>query len=236
VKDNIALLRLPQLERQMSPILTSDTAGPLFPEAGGRGRPPGAPPARMFIRGPRPCPSDPVYLMLYTPKDAAQRMTQLGSRFCHRYELPGRPTEAGRAHVTVHPLCCFGRLTRIALAEIDNAISHLTMPPFVASFDLVKNFGRNGGPLVLCGDEGVIGLAMLRDEIVTAMRTIGFRAQQRDFTPHITLNYGRCVVPDQSIEDIRWVVRELVLVCSLYGRHQHLVLARWPLRSPSRFN
>jgi len=220
----------------MPPFLISDIAVPLFPEAAGRGRLPGALPPEIFDGELQPRPSDPVYLLIYPTDDVADQITRLGSRLGDRYNLPGRPTGAERVHTSLLGLCYFGQLTGTARSEINDMVSNLAMPPFVASFDLVRNFGRNGGPLVLCGDEGVIGVTMLHDELVTTTRMIGFRDQKRDFTPHITLNYRHCVVPEQSIDEIRWTVRELVLVCSLYGRHLHLVLARWPLRGPSRVN
>jgi hypothetical protein len=46
------------------------------------------------------------------------------------------------------------------------------------------------------------------------------------------LLYGDLMVAGRSIEPIRWVVRDFVLVQSLRGRSRsrHIHLARWPLQ------
>jgi 2'-5' RNA ligase len=89
---------------------------------------------------------------------------------------------------------------------------------------------------VLRGDEGVTGIAMLHDEIVAATRGVTVHRSWRDFTPHITLNYGLCKVPEQAIDQIRWPVTEFALVCSVQGQHHHQVLKRWPLCVADRAN
>jgi 2'-5' RNA ligase len=186
--------------------------------------------------GPPPRPSDPMIFLLYPSGLAARRMTQLASRLGYRYDLPGQPTDTNRIHVTLGLLCRFGRLTAGTLADIDKAVSGLAMPPFLVRLDLAKNFGREKGALVLCGDEGVTGITMLREELATAMRIIGFRKWSTRYEPHATLNYGRCAVPEQTVDAIEWSVKELVLVCSMQGRRRHQVLGRWSLRAPAHLH
>jgi len=105
------------------------------------------------------------------------------------------------------------------------------MPPFAVAFNRVANFGR--GPnraLVLVGDDGVAGLRRFRHELVTALRKIGFaRGWEPSYEPHLTLLYHEGDIADEAVEDIRWTVREFVLVRSLYGQSRHLLMARWLL-------
>jgi 2'-5' RNA ligase len=45
----------------------------------------------------------------------------------------------------------------------------------------------------------------------------------------MTLLYDWRELGWRPIEEIRWMVREIVLVCSLHGRRRHVPLGRWPL-------
>lgn len=180
-----------------------------------------------------PRPEDPIYLMLYPSVAAAAQMTALGRQL----RLPGRPIDAKRLHVTLHSLCHFARLTNGLLAKIANALSALIMPPFLIGFDRLMNFGRESGPLVLCGsDDSVAGVMMLRDEIASALAPIGLCQRQPSFTPHVTLNYANWFVRERQIEQICWPVRELALVCSRQGQSRHVLIRRWALRAPGWLN
>lgn len=188
------------------------------------------------IDGPLPRRDDPVFLLIYPAEPAARRMICLARHLNRKYNLPGWPMTWDRLHITLHLLCCFGQLTDAWFAEICKALTELAMPPFLAGFDYVHNFGRKTGPLVLRGDEGVTGVAMLRDEIVAATQRLTLLPWRRDFNPHITLNYGLCKVPEQTIDRICWPVGDFALVCSPQGQRHHHVLQRWPLRAASYTN
>lgn len=211
----------------MSPTLIPDFAEGLRP--GNRWS--GPPDAWLEDEGPTPRPTDPVILLIYPIGPVAKSMALLGSSLCREYKLSGEPTEFNRVHVTLGKACCFGRLSPGTLADIDRVASNLSMPPFLAGLDHVKNFGREKGALVLCGGEGVVGIRMLRDELATGMRMIGLARWPRRYEPHATLNYKHCSLPRRDIEEIRWTVSELTLICSLEGRHLHRVIGRWQLRA-----
>jgi 2'-5' RNA ligase len=172
-----------------------------------------------------------VFFVLYPPPDAAAQMARLALSSREKYRLTGEPTGLERLHVSLQGLCSFGRLTPATFAEICEAVGGIAMPSFVASFNCAKSFGRETGPLVLCGDEGVTGFMMLRTEVATALRKIGFRTGSARYEPHVTLFYEPCAIPEHAVEEIRWTVRELVLACSLRGQHRHVALARWSLRA-----
>jgi 2'-5' RNA ligase len=55
-------------------------------------------------------------------------------------------------------------------------------------------------------------------------------SRRKKFTPHLTLLYDHRSVPEQQIEPVSWVVREIVLVDSWVGQTKHVVHVRWPLR------
>jgi RNA 2',3'-cyclic 3'-phosphodiesterase len=55
------------------------------------------------------------------------------------------------------------------------------MPAFRVSFNRVESF--TGGALVLRGEEGVVGLELLYDNLSAAL----CRRRMRSFVPHVTL-------------------------------------------------
>lgn len=172
-------------------------------------------------------PTDPVYLMVRPDPPAARQLHRLGLHLCRKYGLAGQPLKEDRLHTTVLGPWPFGRLTSTALSAIDSVLTVITMPPFLYGLDLVANFGSEKNPaVVLRGEEGIPGLLTLQDELATAMRKIGLRGKRYD--PHVTLQYGRGKIMEHRVEEIRWPVRTIDLVCSLYGRHRHVLLGHWP--------
>jgi 2'-5' RNA ligase len=86
-------------------------------------------------------------------------------------------------------------------------------------------------PLVLLGDDGLVGVRALQQALDLAMAQIGLGHGVREhYTPHLTLLYDGCHVAARPIEPITWTAREFVLVRSLIGQSRHEVLARLPLR------
>ena len=85
--------------------------------------------------------------------------------------------------------------------------------------------------LVHVDNNGVARLKLFQRELVSALDKTGIgRHKHRPYNPHITLLYDEHRIPDQPVEAISWIVREVVLVCSLQGQGRHIMLARWPLR------
>jgi 2'-5' RNA ligase len=146
---------------------------------------------------------------------------------------PSIPIE--RRQVTIHHLGNFPELWPQVVDLAREAGDTIAMPQFVAAFDRIASFrGAHGNnPLVLLGDDGVIGLRILHRLLGEALgRTLAGRWQsKRFFTPHITLLYDRERIGERPIEPVCWTVREFVLVNSLVGLGRHDVLARWPLRA-----
>jgi 2'-5' RNA ligase len=113
------------------------------------------------------------------------------------------------------------------------AAAQLAAAPFRVAFNCVKSFSSsNGGyPLVLTGEDGVIGLMRLNSSLRLALRKAGLRPKGSSiFTPHVTMLYDQQCIDEQPIEPICWTVRELALVLSLTGETEYISLGRWRLR------
>ena len=50
------------------------------------------------------------------------------------------------------------------------------------------------------------------------------------FVPHVTLAYGRTVLPETAVPPVHWPVRELALLESRAGQRDYRTLASWSLR------
>jgi len=178
-----------------------------------------------------PFPSDPVFFMLRPEAHAARRIHCIAWGFHDGFNLTGQPLAEDRLHLSLCDLCPFGRLTPRTFAEIGDVAMGIGMPPFHAGFGWAESFRHaSKRPLVLRGDDTLAGVMMLREELVAALRGIGFARRKDTFTPHMTLLYDRRDLGEQLVEEARWTVREFVLICSLRGRRRHLLLGRWPLR------
>jgi RNA 2',3'-cyclic 3'-phosphodiesterase len=172
-----------------------------------------------------------VFFAVQPDPDIALRLGRLAWSLLDEHKLKGWPRPNRCFHVSLHGIGDYTELPRAAVAAISKAVSTVTMPPFAVAFSRAKSFGRGRKRvLVLVGSDGVAGLRTLRHELVAALRKIGFaRRKEAPYEPHITLFYYEGEGADQTVEPIRWTVREFVLVRSLWGQGRHLPLARWPL-------
>jgi 2'-5' RNA ligase len=179
---------------------------------------------------PRGMPNN-VFFALYPDPDIARDLGRLAWFLREKHKLKGRPRPERCFHVSLRGIGNYAELPRDAVAVIGKAVATVTMPSFTVAFDGVTNFGRGRKrTLVLVGSDGVAGLQLFQRELVTALWKIGFaRSMEPPYNPHITLLYHESEIADQAVEEIRWTVREFVLVRSLYGQSRHLLLARWPL-------
>lgn len=177
-------------------------------------------------------PTDRVLFLAYADHTAAAAAVEKGRDLRHEYGLRGTLILPQHIHSTLRHIgdafCPPPDDLIAALIERANGVS---MPPFRVSFDRVESF--NGGAVVLRGEEGVIGLEMLHEQLKVALGIKSKKFDQFRFTPHVTLlrdKHRR--VHSMPIEPIEWTVREFVLVHSLLGRTTHRVLARFPLIRP----
>jgi 2'-5' RNA ligase len=174
-----------------------------------------------------------LFFAVFPEADAAIRTQRLAHGLRDKYGLKGDPLETGRFHVSLHGFGRFVELPQDIVDAASEAAATISFPPFRVSFNHALSFARpsSNRPLVLLGDEGVIGLEMLYKALAVALAKAGLaRWVTLHYTPHMTLLYDDLSVAEQSVEPVEWTVREFVLVHSLVGETQHVPLKRWPLR------
>jgi 2'-5' RNA ligase len=174
--------------------------------------------------------ADPLFLMLRPDRATARAIYRIAWQLRSTLGLTGKPLDEDRLHISMHHLYSYGQLTPRRFDELNAVMAELTMSCFRAGFSWSESFQHpTWRPLVLRGDETLTGVEMLHAELDAALCRIGFARKQKTFTPHMTLLRDPYDVGEQEIDPVSWLVRDIVLICSLRGRGQHLELARWPL-------
>jgi 2'-5' RNA ligase len=143
----------------------------------------------------------------------------------------GRLVRSELLHFTLCPIGVYSDVPQPIVDTVRACGDAVSMRPFTVSLNMVKNYHRsNGSPLiVLCGDDGVLGIRMLHKTLKDALtQRLGPR-RSLPFEPHMTLSYKAMEIPATVIEPINFTIREFVLVNSLLGRGRHDVLLRWRL-------
>jgi 2'-5' RNA ligase len=178
-----------------------------------------------------PLPTECAFIAVCPDAEAAARIAQLAQNLRDRHGLTGRPLATRRFHISLHFVADY--VPADIVAAVGEPASRIAMPPFRIALDHVKSLrgdGRNR-PLVLCGGDGVAGLARFQHMLGAAMEDAGLgRWTGSNWLPHLTLLYDTLDIAEEAIEPVSWVVQEFVLVHSLLGRNRYVSLARWPLR------
>jgi 2'-5' RNA ligase len=174
-----------------------------------------------------------VFFAIRLPDEAAGVAGACGQGLQLKYGLKGALLGSSRFHVTLVEI---GAVPNLQQTDIDLACriaSALMAKRFVVAFDRVLSFrGKRNRPLVLLGDDGVAGLRLFRQLLVSELKRHGCPViKPTQFEPHMTLLYDEIAVAEQTIEPVRWTVNDFVLIHSLQGRSQHVELGRWPLRA-----
>jgi 2'-5' RNA ligase len=174
-----------------------------------------------------------LFFSIFPDPPVAARISRTAWDLRRRYQLSGTPLVTSRFHST---LCACGHrdgISQIVAAKAREAAAMVRAVPFKVSFNCAKSFfgKEDHHPLVLTGDDGVIGLTTLYSSLCMAMRRVGLQPPgSSSFTPHVTIIYDRRRIDEQSIEPVCWTVGEFVLVLSLIGRTKYIPLGRWQLR------
>lgn len=172
--------------------------------------------------------TDRLLFLVYADQPAAAAAVGAACGLRDDYGLNGRLILTRHIHSTLwHVGDDFLPPPPALIATLTACAKRVSMPPFKVSFDRVESF--TGGALVLRGEEGVVGLELLYENLTAALCIRGTRS----FVPHVTLlRDKRHLLPSIPVEPIEWTVTEFVLVHSLLGKTTHRVLARFPLISP----
>lgn len=178
--------------------------------------------------------TDRLFFALFPEANAADQIARVASGLRSQHGLKAQPLQTERFHVTLHHLGDYAGLRADIVSAAEEAASRVEAPPFDVTFDRAMTFaGRpNKRPFVLRGDEGLLSLCALQQQLGAALKkTILGRWAQGNFTPHVTLLYDDRLIAEQAIEPVSWTAREFVLVHSLIGQTRHIVLGRWPLNA-----
>jgi RNA 2',3'-cyclic 3'-phosphodiesterase len=179
--------------------------------------------------------TDGLFFAVFPNTKTAAGIAKLAQQLCGEARTRSKPLAAGRLHTTLLHLGNFaGGLPQHKVDAAKRAASSIRMAPFTVEFDAVANFGKKPrpGPMVLTGDEGVVGLHALHDALERALTHVGFwesPVTARSYEPHVTLAYGMPPADKRPVEPVCWNVREFGLIHSLIGRTRHIALERWPL-------
>jgi RNA 2',3'-cyclic 3'-phosphodiesterase len=171
-----------------------------------------------------------LFLSIFPDLPTAAQMAQVALNLRRSYRLSGRPHLTTRFHCSLYS---FDSVPPAIAAKPKAAAATVKAAPFRVSFNCAKSFSDRPGrhPLVLIGDDGLVGLTMLCSSLGAALRNVPFRPNGRPvLTPHVTLLYDGCRIDEQPIEPICWTVGELVLLRSLIGQTKHVRLGQWLLR------
>ena len=179
-----------------------------------------------------PPPENGLYFLTFPDDATAHRIAALAHHCRREYGLRAPPLLSWRFHVSLQNVGRYGALgvPETVVLKASNAAANVKASPFAVMFNRVESFsGRDGHhPLVLRGDDGVVGLEMLNRSLGVSMRMAGLKASL-NFTPHLTLSYGERLIKERLIQPISWTVREFALIHSLYGKTKYIPLGCWPL-------
>ncbi|MDB5430601.1 MAG: 2-5 ligase [Caulobacter sp.] len=137
-------------------------------------------------------------------------------------------------HISLAGIMAADTIPDSLFEQAGELVKAVTMPAFDVAFDRIVTFGkgRGGGPqpVVLLGQDGVMGVRLLQQQIVDALMRGAEPRSARTFEPHMTVAYSRTTVEERAITPIRWRAASLVLVQSFVGQTRYAIRGRWPLK------
>lgn len=155
----------------------------------------------------------------------------LGQDLRQRHGLKGALTPAARLHLSLNFVGSFrGPPTKAVMEKAASLADRVSAAPFLMSLNHVQSWRNDPHPLVLLGEDGVIGAQLLHSAIHKALVS-GTMAPRREpeFWPHMSLLRDKALAPEEFVEPITWTVKEFVLLDSVFGEGRHEVLGRWAL-------
>ncbi|WP_293459227.1 2'-5' RNA ligase family protein [Phenylobacterium sp.] len=173
-----------------------------------------------------------LYFALRPSPEAARAALALGGRLCAARGLKAPLTPADRLHVSLNCVGVFHRVPEEVVDGARRAAEAVRGRRFTVAFNRLAGWGRGPGPrpVVLAGDEGVIGVEALHAAIHARLAAFGMvRGRLRQFWPHMTLLWDQAPVPETMVAPISWRVADFVLVDAFHGSGRRRILGAWPL-------
>lgn len=167
-------------------------------------------------------PQRPLYLMAKPGPELA--------RMIWSHPRTDRRRPAHLLHITVLPLMNLALFPPGTVDCLRRIMGRFEAAPFRVVFDLVAE--RH--VVALRGSERIRGAQAFQRKLVTFLGSIGFRYFGEPPEPHLTLSYRRDDLGATPIDPISWMVKELLLVESVFGETRHVVHDRWTLRHQAR--
>ncbi len=100
---------------------------------------------------------------------------------------------------------------------------------FAVKFDQAASFGKPPNyAFSLMTGENLPGANGLSGTLLDALRRTGLKVDGSSFQPHVTLFYDRRRREPIDLPELRWQVREFVLIESI-DRRPYQILGSWPL-------
>jgi RNA 2',3'-cyclic 3'-phosphodiesterase len=173
-----------------------------------------------------------LYFLTFPNAPTAEQIAGLARSALRECGLKGRPLQTSRFHVSLHHLAEYDPQQSLKTFALKGRAAAATVrtSPFAVMFNRIESFSSRNGryPLVLRGDDGVVGLEMFHRSLGMAMRFMGLKARLH-CTPHLTLSYGDRRIKEHFVEPVSWTVREFWLILSLHGISKYVPLGRWKL-------
>lgn len=175
-----------------------------------------------------------LFLAVMPDEAAAARAQAQAMGLGQRQGMAVKAARTARFHVTLFHVGNFaGEIPASTLDTARRVAQGMVAAPFDVAFDKVASFHGKPGrlPVVLLGANGP-DLMRFQADLERQMKLAGLihGAQHGQFTPHLTLFYGRHPVAEQAIDPIAWRARDFVLIRSVVGEGVYIEEGRWPLR------
>jgi len=133
-----------------------------------------------------------LFVALALPDPVAQRLLAMQSG------VPGaRWNNRDQLHLTLRFI---GEVDGRDASAIDDALSSIAVPPFTLELKGVGEFGGNHPRALWAGAVANDALTRLQRKIESAIQRIGLPAEERKFTPHVTLARLRATPPGRVID------------------------------------
>lgn len=172
-----------------------------------------------------------LYFALQPPPEAQALALALAEAARAKHRLGAKPAAPVRLHVSLNYVGDFKRPPGPVIDKALEAAGNVAARRFVVEFNRLGTWpAGDPAPVVLWGDEGVIGVNALYSTIHKALAKPGMvPRREAEIVPHMTLIYDKAQVPETFIEPLGWRVEEFVLIHAVHGEGRFDVVGRFPL-------
>jgi 2'-5' RNA ligase len=175
-----------------------------------------------------------VFFAIFPDHHTAQQIIELGNTLLQIHGLHGRLRPLNHLHVSLFSLGNFSDVPETLVETVGLICKPFTAAalPFEIKFNRALSFrGKPGNnPLVLIDAQENNGVRHLY-KLLTAefSKYVRSTSSTTNFMPHLTLLYDKHELTPQPVEQVSWIVKEIVLVRSEVGATKYQWLGRWAL-------